>query len=47
MLRPYFYVNVTDIDSLQDQTFYSACIGNFILLCLFAKTQRKIHFRSS
>ena len=28
MLKPYFYVNVTDIDSLQEQPFYSACKSN-------------------
>ena len=26
MLKPLFYVNVTDIDTLQEQPFYAACI---------------------
>jgi hypothetical protein len=25
MLKPFFYVNVTDIDSLQEKPFYAAC----------------------
>jgi hypothetical protein len=30
MLRPYFYVNVTDIESLQEQPFFSACTSERI-----------------